>query len=158
MRFLSSLLFHKYFSSWPFICSMFFILHLLNILQILNIFHTGMCCGDMWSGPYRCLSHCHAVKFCLVVCWHKAFYGIEILYTGVKERHKIDLHVLTIYFVWQDSLNSRHNKHYGCLSWHMILELLGSNTADSQILPYDKELFIALPVFVSFSVFRIRNL
>jgi len=43
----------------------------------------------------------------------------------------------------------------GCLSWHTILELFGSNTADSQILPFDKE-FCYCSASVCF-IFSIQN-
>jgi hypothetical protein len=117
MKFSNSLQFLTYFSSWPFICNMF--LYLYRSSWTYSIQECAATCG---LDHIACLSQCHAVKFFLVVCWHKAFYGIWILYTRVKGRHKIDLHVLTgtllgtysLYSLFGTySLYSRRTKHYG---------------------------------------------
>lgn len=114
MRFLNILLFHTYFRSWPFICNMFLYLYCSCWIYCSSWTYSIQECAATCGLDYiACLSQCHAIKFFLVVCWHKASCGIWILYTRVKRRHKIDLHVWTVAVFGGYSLNSRHNKHYG---------------------------------------------
>jgi hypothetical protein len=114
MRFLNSLLFLTYFSSWPFICNMFLCLYCSCSIYCSSWTYSVQECAAMCGLDHiACLSQCDAIKFFLVVCWHKAFYGIWIPYTRVEGRHQLDLHVLTVTLFGRYSLNSRHNKHYG---------------------------------------------